>query len=172
MIKHPESTKEIIDETIELLLPLASQKSIEINLNVSDTVPIFYVDKYRLQQVFTNIIGNAIKFTHNDGLIKIDVTLFQNEQILFKIEDHGLGIDEESLPHIFDRYWQPERTKRQGTGLGLSIAKGIIEAHGGKIWVESILGKGTTFYFTIPEYKINSDFSSRNNLRNENRPLQ
>lgn len=170
--KNPESPKEILYETIDFLTPLASQKNIQIVLKLPEFVPFFYVDKARIHQVLNNIIGNAIKFTPNNGSIKIEVHESERKDILFSIEDNGPGIDEESLPHIFDRYWQPERSKRQGTGLGLSIAKGIIEAHGGKIWVESILGKGTTFYFTIPEYKINSEFSSKNNLRNENRPLQ
>ncbi|MFY0538061.1 sensor histidine kinase [Nannocystis pusilla] len=67
------------------------------------------------------------------------------------VEDTGRGIDAEALPHVFDRYWQAKRTSRAGAGLGLTIAKGIVEAHGGRIWVESAPGRGTAFRFTIPD---------------------
>ena len=74
----------------------------------------------------------------------------RDREVLFWVEDTGAGIDVEEMPHVFDRLWQAQKARRGGAGLGLQIVKGIVEAHGGRIWVESEVGVGTTFYFTLP----------------------
>jgi signal transduction histidine kinase len=99
--------------------------------------------------VLSNLLGNAVKFTESEGIVRITFEKLANE-ICFSISDTGPGIPKENLEHIFDRFWQAKQTQRLGTGLGLSIAKGIVEAHGGRIWVESELGHGSKFIFTIP----------------------
>src|SRR5262249_58883323 len=102
----------------------------------------------RLSQVFDNLIGNAIKFNRSGGDIGVGAAS-KDDEVVFWVTDSGHGIAPENLPRVFDRFWQATRTGRQGAGLGLPITKGIVEAHGGRIWVESRAGSGTTFFFTI-----------------------
>jgi signal transduction histidine kinase len=106
-------------------------------------------DRGRIFQVFSNLVGNALKFTPKGGAIDVRGRL-HGDEALFTIADTGPGIPQENLPHLFDRFWQARETRRAGAGLGLYIAKGIVEAHGGRLWVESKLGVGTTFFFTLP----------------------
>ena len=102
--------------------------------------------------MLSNLVGNAIKFTPEGGRIRIQAERREGEALI-SVRDTGRGIPEDVLPHIFERYWQPEETRHQGAGLGLSIVKGIVEAHGGRIWVESRPGAGTTFFFTLPGHE-------------------
>jgi signal transduction histidine kinase len=106
-------------------------------------------DRHRVGQVLSNLLSNAIKFTRHGGRIAVSAW-HRDNTIVVSVSDEGPGILREDLPKVFDRFWQAEKTKRLGTGLGLSIAKGIVEAHGGKIWVNSQLGKGSSFSFTLP----------------------
>jgi signal transduction histidine kinase len=93
--------------------------------------------------------GNALKFTRPGGRITLGAALNEDE-VQFWVADTGSGVAAEDLPHVFDRFWQGHKGERRGTGLGLTIVKGIIEAHGGRIRVESTLGMGTTFFFALP----------------------
>jgi signal transduction histidine kinase len=108
-----------------------------------------WADRDRLLQVFENLIGNAVKFTNPGGHVTVGASPGQGEDI-FWVSDTGAGIAAEDIPHVFDRFWQGCGTRRCGAGLGLSIVKGIVEAHGGRVWVESAAGQGTTFAFSIP----------------------
>jgi CheY-like chemotaxis protein len=99
--------------------------------------------------VLNNLIGNAIKFTDPGGSIQVRVEP-RADELCFSVTDSGPGIPEADLPHIFDRFTRASKGARPGTGLGLSIAKGIVEAHGGRIWAETQAGVGSTFYFTLP----------------------
>jgi signal transduction histidine kinase len=106
-------------------------------------------DRHRVQQVLSNLVGNAFKFTPEGGTITVRAEPLERF-VRFSVADTGPGIRAEDLSHIFERYWQSMRTATLGTGLGLTIARGIVEAHGGSIWVESTAGVGATFYFTLP----------------------
>jgi signal transduction histidine kinase len=106
-------------------------------------------DPDRLTQVLENLISNAVKFSRAGGRIRVGARTVEGE-VLFWVKDEGVGISTEHLPHVFDRYWQGQSGQRRGVGLGLCIVKGIIDAHGGRVWAESVLGGGTTFFFTIP----------------------
>jgi signal transduction histidine kinase len=139
----------LIENSTQLLRPLLIAKKITLdcpplNLNVSA-----FCDYDRILQVLSNLIGNAIKFTPVGGKITVSAEELP-QAIRLSIQDNGTGIPEEIREHIFERYWQPKHTRHQGTGLGLAIAKGIVEAHGGKIEVTSQLGFGSTFSFTLP----------------------
>ena len=101
-------------------------------------------------QVLSNLVGNAIKFTPSGGSIIIEAQADFDDGARFSVRDTGEGISADELPHIFTRFWQAPRKDRAGIGLGLSIAQGLVEAHGGRLWVESTLGTGTTFFFTLP----------------------
>jgi PAS domain S-box-containing protein len=144
-----QSSGALLEDVIEMLQPVAADKS--IRLSAEDTPPSLWVqaDKDRVLQVLSNLVGNAIKFTREAGLITLRAERHDRE-VRFLVSDTGQGVSEDHLPHLFDRYWQAKKDGRLGIGLGLSIAKGIVEAHGGTIWAESTVGKGTTFHFTLP----------------------
>jgi signal transduction histidine kinase len=108
-----------------------------------------YADRNALHDIFINLLSNAFKFTGDGGQVSI-LAGEKNQSILIEIKDTGMGIPEDKLQMIFDEFYQVEGGKHGGTGLGLAIAKRLVEEHGGNIWVESQLGKGSTFYFTLP----------------------
>ncbi|MBW2966143.1 PAS domain-containing sensor histidine kinase [Candidatus Woesearchaeota archaeon] len=140
-----------IRETVEVMKPSAAEKNITFDIKIND-LPKLIFDKNRINQVLTNMIGNAVKFTPKNGKITVEASRQEND-IIFKIKDNGRGISSKNLKKIFEPFFQINPsyiTKEKGTGLGLSISKGIIEQHGGKVWVESKKGKGSTFFFTLP----------------------
>ena len=106
-------------------------------------------DRERIQQTLSNLVGNAIKFSASESKIVV-MARRDTDGVVISVLDRGKGIATDQLPRVFDRYWQSSRTDRQGAGLGLAIAKGIVEAHGGRIWLESKPGEGTTASFTLP----------------------
>jgi signal transduction histidine kinase len=137
-------------DAVEMQRPLAEASGVTISLEVEPDVGTVWAERRRLLQVFENLIGNATKFTPPGGRIVLRVGT-KNEDVMFSVTDTGIGIAADAVPHVFDRFWQATtRTRRLGAGLGLPITKGIIEAHGGRIGVESEVGRGTTFFFTIP----------------------
>ena len=139
----------LVNEVMESATPLAGAKQIRVSGETRPDLPQVASDRERILQVFTNLIGNAIKFTPRGGEIRI-LTSHDSGEVRFTVADSGPGIPAEHLDHVFDRYWQAKSTAKLGTGLGLSIAKGIVEAHGGRIWVESPPGSGAQFNFTLP----------------------
>jgi signal transduction histidine kinase len=136
-------------EALALLQPLAQQKGLLLE---ADTMPAATAralcDRERVLQVFSNLVGNAIAFTPQGGRVTVQARANDSE-IAFSVADTGPGIPPDEQRLVFDRFWK-SRSSRQGTGLGLSIAKGIVEAHGGRIWVESRQGEGALFLFTLP----------------------
>jgi PAS domain S-box-containing protein len=141
----------LLSEAVEQLEPLVFAK--EQNLRRVDETDGAYVygDRERLLQVFSNLIGNAVKFTPSGGQITIGAQA-RDQVVVFSVSDSGPGIPQEHLPHVFDRFWQARRTGRHGIGLGLAIVKGIVEAHGGSVSVDSEIGQGSTFRFTLPTF--------------------
>lgn len=150
------STKNLLDDFVESARLLAEEKSIKITIDIDENIPHILCDKGRFIQIMSNLVGNAIKFTPKGGKIMIQARRLEH-QVLFTIEDTGTGMSAEELPHIFDRFWQVEHSSKHGVGLGLAIVKGIVEAHSGKIWVESAKGVGTSFHFLIPIGPIEYD---------------
>ncbi|MGZ3721494.1 MAG: sensor histidine kinase [Bdellovibrionales bacterium] len=128
---------------------LASGKGIHLSFIPPENSPLIRCDRARIEQVLFNLLGNAIKFTPKGGEVKVAMTL-QGNDLRVGVHDSGPGIAADSIPHIFERYWQANESAKTGTGLGLSIAKAIVGAHNGKIWVESEPQKGCSFYFTLP----------------------
>ncbi len=139
----------LVQEAVDAATPLASAKQLRVDRVVSPEFRQVSADRDRVLQVFGNLLGNAIKFTPSGGQITVTADA-EGSQAHFTVSDTGPGIPPEHVPHVFDRYWQAKSTAKLGTGLGLSIAKGIVEAHSGKIWVESEPGKGASFNFTLP----------------------
>jgi PAS domain S-box-containing protein len=142
--------QDLLDEALEVLSPLASARGLRLEVEGSSESRRVLCDQERVLQVLTNIVGNAIKFTPPGGLITLGVELGAGSSVCFYVRDTGPGIPEKLSRHIFDRYWQAKETAKKGRGLGLYIARGIVEAMGGRIWVDSVLGKGATFFFTLP----------------------
>jgi PAS domain S-box-containing protein len=141
--------RSLVQEAVDAATPLASGGKLTVEREVADNVGTVSADRDRVLQVFGNLTGNAIKFTPKGGQITIRAET-DGHEVKFAVCDTGPGIPPEHLPHVFDRYWQAKSTAKLGTGLGLSIAKGIVEAHGGRIWVESKPGEGASFIFTLP----------------------
>jgi signal transduction histidine kinase len=151
----PLEVRPLLQEIHELFKTQAAASSIALRYDVDDDVPPVYADRHRVTQVLSNLVGNSMKFTPPSG--RIDYRAVRDgEQVCFTVSDTGPGIPHKNLKDIFNPYWQAKRTARLGAGLGLPIAKGIVEAHGGKIWAESEPGKGTTFYFTLPVARVAS----------------
>jgi PAS domain S-box-containing protein len=139
----------LVRDSIRTLAPLAAAKHIDLANNMSGDFPRVMADVDRVQQVLSNLVGNALKFTPSGGRIEIFARA-QARELVISVSDNGKGIATDQLPHVFERYWQSSRTDKHGAGLGLPIAKGIVEAHGGRIWIDSALGTGTTASFTLP----------------------
>jgi signal transduction histidine kinase len=139
----------LLAETYELFKTEAANNSITLHQTIAPNAPPLFADRHRMIQVLSNLVGNAMKFTPKDGMVSMRAEP-RDEFVLFSVSDTGPGIPRENLDKIFNPYWQAKRTARLGAGLGLPIAKGIVEAHGGKIWVESEPGMGTRFLFTMP----------------------
>jgi signal transduction histidine kinase len=141
----PQDVEGLIRDSVEILRPLAATKDLK---GVASAGLQVRCDRERVLQILSNLVGNAIKFTPDGGSIFIEAQ-DTGREVRFSVRDTGQGISEEALPRIFDRFWQAQRKHRAGIGLGLSIAKGLVEAHGGRLYVESKLGAGTTFFFTL-----------------------
>lgn len=136
-------------ESAEALQPLAAVTGIELACEPEDaTVPAEF-DYERIVQVLTNLVGNAFKFSKKGTRVVISVAK-RGADVLFSVTDTGEGIDNDKLEQIFQRFFQTRRQDRRGLGLGLYIAKSIVDAHGGRIWAESVPGRGSTFFFTLP----------------------
>ncbi|MBX3013177.1 MAG: PAS domain-containing protein [Caldilineaceae bacterium] len=143
---------DLLRHGIERLLAQATRAQVTLQLDVTTELPVVYVDAGRVEQVLTNLIHNAIKFTPPGGAIQVSATINEEGALLVKVTDTGVGIAQEDLPRIFERFYKADRARSGGgTGLGLAIAKHITQAHGGRIWVESRISKGSTFFFTLPQ---------------------
>jgi signal transduction histidine kinase len=145
----PVEPSELLHEAEELFRAQAGAASVNLDCAAVESPPPVHADRHRVMQVMSNLIGNSLKFTPPGGRITVRARA-HGEQVVFSISDTGSGIPKENLGDIFSPYWQAKRAERMGAGLGLAIAKGIVEAHGGRIWVESEPGEGTDFYFTLP----------------------
>lgn len=149
VVREHVQVQPLLNEVFELFEAPARERGISLTCHAPGGLPCVIGERDRLVQVLSNLMGNAVKFTPPHGRITVHVRLLE-EHLHLSVEDTGPGMPSESLPQLFDRFWQADRTGRAGTGLGLPIAKAIVEAHGGRIWAESALGLGTTFHFTVP----------------------
>lgn len=143
-----QNTEELLSDALRTLAPVAAEKELTLHIEAPDIMPDVIADRERIAQAVSNLVGNAVKFSPPGGSITVRVAVLEQE-IVFSVSDKGHGMTGDQLSHAFDRFWQSSRTDRQGAGLGLAITKGIIEAHGGRIWAESVPGAGSTFYFTL-----------------------
>ena len=147
------SSRELMEQAVASMKTIAHQR--EITVIISPTETEVWAAPDTIIQTLANLLSNALKFSPDRSTIRLQVESQESQEhlILFQVSDQGRGIPEEKLEAIFERFQQvdvSDAREKGGTGLGLSICRSIIERHGGKIWAESILGKGSTFYFTLP----------------------
>ncbi len=162
LTKKSVAISNVIQDVMNRMRWLTEEKHISTTFTVEKTLPAISIDINKIDQTLSNLLSNAIKFTPEYGAITFrakqtdildQIVGGTRTYIEISISDTGAGIDPDELPLLFDKYKQTKTgklAKEKGTGLGLAICKGIVEAHGGKIWVDSKVGKGSTFYFTLP----------------------
>lgn len=157
---------ELCSEVAEKVWPLAEEKEIRLELDVPAQLPPAWGNADRLQQVLINLLDNALRHTGAGGKVAVTAKV-QGEELAVSVHDTGPGIPPEELPYIFERFYKVEKARTRttaGTGIGLAIVKGLVEAHGGRVWVESTPGKGSVFTFTVPAAGRNSGAGGEVNL--------
>lgn len=160
LVTRPVPVSELVEQPVERLVPQADRKGVDLNISLPADLPRVRADATRIHQVVTNLVHNAIKFTPSGGAITVFARRHEpedeedggeaSEAVVIGVTDTGVGIPEEDAARIFERFYKADRARsEEGTGLGLAIAKHIVQGHGGEIWVESTVGIGSTFYFTL-----------------------
>jgi len=145
------SPGDVLQGAVDRLRLQAEQAGLSVQLDCPDDLPPILADAPRLEQVLVNLIHNAIKFTALGGTVWISAHLADDGMVCFAVRDNGVGIPSEDLSRVFERFYKADRARSGGgTGLGLAIARHLVEAHGGRLWAESVQGQGSTFYLTIP----------------------
>ncbi|MFL5619417.1 MAG: sensor histidine kinase [Gemmatimonadaceae bacterium] len=142
----------LVEAALYAMRALAESGGVALDASYEEELPMVHADPERVTQLLSNLVGNALKFTPAGGRVQVRVQP-HNDGVLVNVIDTGEGIPADQLPHVFDRFFQVSSTRmgaRHGAGLGLPIARGIVEAHGGTIWIESAPGRGTTVRFTLP----------------------
>jgi two-component system phosphate regulon sensor histidine kinase PhoR len=146
--------RDFIDDVVEFVKEPAERKKISLSRNEISPSLVIKGDRSYLEQIVINLLDNAIKYTPGGGRVIVSAIEKDSKDIQFSVEDNGIGIPKEDLSRIFERFYRVDKGRSKefgGTGLGLSIVKHLVQAHGGRIWVESQPGKGSTFYFTLPK---------------------
>jgi signal transduction histidine kinase len=144
---------ELMTHAVEPFRLQAQSSAVELNLDLASHLPEVEVDVDRMTQVIRNLLSNALRHTPEGG--QVTVTCKQNtaQQLLITVTDTGVGISADDLPYVFDRFYRADKSRSRtsgGSGIGLAIVKQLVEAHGGRVWVESQPPQGTTFGFTLP----------------------
>ncbi len=149
-VKRNISIGEVVKRAVERIKPQADRAGLSIKIDIASDLPPVAADRDRIEQVLVNLLHNSIKFTPSGGGITISA-VSSGDFLQVSVSDTGVGISADDLPRIFERFYKADRARSGGgTGLGLAIVKHIIEAHGGKVWAQSVEGKGATFTFTLP----------------------
>ena len=155
---QPEDLNELVVHTTDAMATSAAARNVRIEKRLPGDLPLVSIDYHRIGQVLRNLLDNALAHTGPGGCITVEVKPM-GEQVLVSIADTGEGIEPEDLPFVFDRFYRADRSRTRatgGSGLGLTISKGLVEAHGGQLNVESTRGVGSRFFFTVPVFKDNA----------------
>jgi signal transduction histidine kinase len=147
--RSPESAAALVTAACEMMRPIAGAKNIALECDVQQDLPPIPVDARQILRVLGNLVSNAIKFSPARTTIRVHGEV-RNSDLCISVRDSGEGIPPQQIDKVFDKFWTGREADRRGTGLGLAIAEGIVQAHGGKIWVESQPGAGSTFTFSLP----------------------
>jgi two-component system NtrC family sensor kinase len=139
--------------SLDMLQGQIKTKRINVQTDIGESLPALQANPVRLRQVFDNVVGNAIKYSNKNGEVNISLKA-EGDQIILHVTDNGPGIPAEDQAHIFDKFYRGKNMdKQQGSGLGLAIVKSIVDAHQGRIWVESVVGQGSSFFIVLPVNK-------------------
>jgi signal transduction histidine kinase len=150
IVREPERPRSLVLAALQMFEVEAAERSIELEANVAASLPAVSADEGRIVQLLGNVMRNALKFSPDGSTITVGAQAGDSE-VVFSVTDRGPGIPPENRARVFERYWRSaDGARHRGAGLGLSIARGIAEAHGGRMWLESEIGGGTTFYFSLP----------------------
>ncbi len=149
VLVEPCSAGQIVSDVLETFAPVAAESSVRLEPDVTPYDLKVWADRGRLTQVLSNLVANALRFTPEGGAVAVSACAAEGA-VAFGVRDTGPGILPEHQPHVFERHWKLDRRHTGGVGLGLYIAKGVVEAHGGRIWIASTPGKGCSFQFEIP----------------------
>jgi len=144
----PQDPRSVVDEVVQMFAPQAASRGLDLLTETPADLPLVRGDRHRLVQVLANLVSNAFKATA-EGAVKIRLE-HRGQDVVFAVIDHGPGVPEDVLSSIFEPYWRADKATYKGTGLGLAIVRGIVEGHGGRVWIESEPGQGAAFLFTIP----------------------
>ncbi len=155
MASIPTDAGALINDARDALAGEASAKQVNLTVNCPPDLPLIEADPDRIVQVLANLIGNALKFTPAGGTVSVSAQQ-SPDYVRFEVSDTGPGIHEDQVPHIFQQFWTTASSRSGGRGLGLYIARTLVDYHGGRIWVQTARGRGTSFFFTIPRAKPSS----------------
>ena len=154
---RPLRLKPVVESVVDRLQPQAARRRLSLSAGLDDTLPSVLADVGAVSEVLLTLLGNAIKFTPDGGKISIAASV-QSEAVQVTVRDTGSGIAAAHLPHIFERFYKVDRSRStEGIGLGLALVKHLVQAHGGKVWAESSLGRGTAFHFTLPRADVSGE---------------
>jgi CheY-like chemotaxis protein len=145
---HPQEVEALVSDAVDAVWSTARAKDVHIDARAASGLRL-RCDPTRMFQALVNLLDNAVRYTPTGGRVVVEARPERGD-VLFSVSDPGPGIPESDLPHVFDRFWQGRNQRRAGAGLGLTIVKGIVDAHGGRIWVESEEGRGTCFRIAVP----------------------
>ncbi|MFC4767132.1 sensor histidine kinase [Effusibacillus consociatus] len=151
--KQETDLRTFLSRIVQEATILAQKKGISLSFSTGQIIPVLNIDQERINQVMHNLLSNAIRHTPNGGRIVVDIKEDKKHGVIVSVQDSGTGIPEEELESIFERFYRVDRSRSRktgGTGLGLAIVKQLVELHGGKVWVESQLGQGSRFSFSLP----------------------
>jgi len=145
------SLADVVEEAVRIHEARGKEKSVELTTRLPEEEVTLSADRDRILQVLSNLLDNALRFSPPEREVEVGGRMVDRRQVVLWVSDQGPGISPEDQARLFDRFWQVKRRDRKGgAGLGLSIVKGLVEAHGGRVWVESREGKGATFFFSLP----------------------
>ncbi len=148
--RRTEMLEPILSQALAMVAPQADERGVALSMEIANGVPAVYGDAARLVQVLTNLLGNSLKYTERGGCVTVKAAP-RGDAVMISVRDTGIGIPADILPRIFERYYTRRReANKSGSGLGLAIVRGIVEAHGGHVWVESVVGEGSTFFLVLP----------------------
>jgi signal transduction histidine kinase len=141
----------VLKYTLDMFDPQAKKKKINLDIDIAAGLKPLRANPIRVRQMLDNLVGNAIKYTPDNGKISINMSMHEN-QIILKVGDSGPGIPHEEQSHVFEKFYRATNAPEgvQGTGLGLAIVKSIVDSHQGRVWVESTVGKGSSFFVLLP----------------------
>jgi signal transduction histidine kinase len=158
--RQPHAMGALLTEAAGTLRPLVEGHGVRFAVDGPTQLPTLYVDAPRLLQAVTNLVGNAAKFAAHEGQVALAWELVGDE-LRIAVRDDGPGIPPDQIQHIFGAFWQARPADRRGLGLGLAITRGVVEAHGGRVWVESTAGEGSTFFIGLPTREATPDATLR-----------